>query len=214
MHGKDWVHWFDPCVKKRVPNFFSKIDHVAELIGTEARITSLHKLYILQTKEKFGSTRIYYSSMKNVSHILEGRAEGSPVWLAQEEGLLDYPRDKIPEDHDHLESLAISLIKEYKNKPLPKTGRIYFGMNMKLKSAKFSHDYPKPIWRAMKRQRRLHPELAHFIFDFAPYDCDCKDDFWCEEYAHVNPIQKLWDKIVVGILEIYLKLDTLKWKFK
>ena len=63
----------------------------------------------------------------------------------------------------------------------------------------------------MERQRRLNPDLAHRIYDFAPYKCDCKNDFWCKKYAYVNFFQKLWDKLITKTFEFYGNHSS-KWR--
>lgn len=151
QHGKHYVLWWDPCVKKRVPNYWKRLDRVAWLIGLEASIISLGRIQIQQTKEKFGSIRVYYSCYKSVDKVNEGYCQ----------------------TYDNGKDITIP------------------------------HTVPKYLWKAMERQRRLNPDLAHNIYDFAPYECNCKDAFWCKKYENVNPIQKLWDKIVTRILIFY-----------
>lgn len=150
-HDRYTVLWHDPCVKKRVPNFWERIPKIAWLIGIESSITSLGKVKIQQTKEKFGSTRIYYSF-------------SSSCGLAKEGFVTTCEKDKDVTE---------------------------------------PHKIPKYIWRAMERQRRLNPDIAHYTYDFAPYKCNCKDDFWCELYAHVNPLKKFCDRVITKALGFY-----------
>jgi len=200
-HSKHMVLWWDKCVERDVKNYWSRISECAWLIGIEASITSLGKIQVEQTKEKWGSTHVYYSHYP-CDKINEGMVECSPVWLAKEEGLLIANQKDIDSLYNFLMRKARKLLKKYVNKPLPKTGRIFFGFAPR-GSARVSHQIPKYVWKAMERQRRLNPDIAHYIFDFAPYNCNCKKDFLCEKYLHVNPVQRLWDRIIIKLLKFY-----------
>lgn len=148
-HSKHNVMWWCPCIKE-IPDFWKRISRCAWLIGIEASITSLGRISVLQTKEKFGSTRVYYANNK-CDMVEEG------------------------------------LCKTWKNN----------------KEITEPNTVPKYIWKAMERQRRLNPDLAHYIYEFSPYRCKCKNDFYCDKYGNVNPIQKLWDKIITKFLVLY-----------
>lgn len=150
-HDKHSVLWEDPCVEKRIPDFWKRISKVAWLVGLEATFTSLSKIKVQQTKEKWGAICVYYSSKVPCLKVKEG------------------------------------FVKSYR----------------KGKQVTESHEVPKYIWKAMERQRRLNPDLAHYIYDFTPYKCRCKDNFWCKNYARTKPLQKFWDKLITKILEFY-----------
>jgi len=149
-HNKHGVLWQDPCVKKRVPRFWERIDKIAWLVGLEASITSLGKVKVQQTKEKFGSAQVYYSFSSDCKLV---------------EDIVDKTRKRT-------------------------------------KYSKNSYKTPKFVFKAMERQRRLNPDIAHYIYNI-PYKCNCKDDFWCKEYDHVNLLQKVWDKSITKALEFY-----------
>ncbi len=88
----------------------------------------------------------------------------------------------------------------------PKCSLIQEGFAGALKNGKCvaePNKTPKYIWGAMERQRRLHPEIAHYIYDFAPYECKCRDDFFCERYGNVRNFRKFCDKLTVKLLEFY-----------
>lgn len=142
-HDKHLVLWEDPCVEKRVPYFWKRIDKVAWLVGLDATFSSLNKIKITQTKEKYGYTNVYYS-YTSCCKMVNGNGK-------------------------------------HTNEPTT----------------------PKALWKAMERQRRLNPDLAHHIYDFTPYKCKCKDDFWCKRYSKVSLLQKYWDKIFIKFLEFY-----------
>jgi len=150
-HNKHSILWWDPCVNKKVPNFWKRIDKIVWLIGIEASIASLNKIKIQQTKEKYGYTNIYYSCKYNC----------------------DFLKDKC------------------------------FKILKKKQNPNKSHKIPKYILRAMERQRRLNPDIAHYIYDFSPYKCNCKNEFWCKEYENTTFIQKIWDRIIIKLLEFY-----------
>jgi len=201
LHSRNFVLWSDPCVKKRIPDFFQRIHKVAELIALEAEITSLGKVETLQTKEKWGSTHVYYTSSVG-SNVNEGTVLASPVWIAEEEKILLFPEKMINTNWSFLESMARKVLSPYIGKALPISGRILYGFN-KSGEVIVSHQSNVYIWKAMQRQRRLNPDLAHYIIDFVPYECNCKDDFFCEKYARVNILQKIFDRLILILLFIY-----------
>ena len=43
-HDKHSVFWYDPCVQKKIPDFWKRINNVAWFIGLEATFTSLGKV--------------------------------------------------------------------------------------------------------------------------------------------------------------------------
>lgn len=199
-HSKHHVSWWDPCVKKRIPDFWNRLSKCAWLIAVETELTSLRRVGVMQCKEKWGSTTIYYSVAAEIERVNEGKVRISPVWLAKDEGLLDIPSEIIPKFYDALIPIAKKLLKPYKGKLLPKTKRILYSYRGKI--AIVSNQSPKYLWKAMERLRRLNPDLAHFIYNFAPYECNCKDPFFCEKYANVPLYQKVFDKLIVIFLGI------------
>lgn len=202
-HSKGFILWWCPCAKN-IPDFWKRLDECAWLIGLEASITSLGRMQIEQTKEKWGSTHIYFSNKTSIDFVNEGKCGQSSVWLAYHEGLLRMPEEMIPNQHDSLVKEARKLLKPYIGKTLPKSKKIFYGFKGKHFDAITSHQIPKYLWKAMERQRRLNPDLAHCITDCGiNYDCNCSDNFWCSKYAKVNPLQKIWDKIIVAFLRFY-----------
>lgn len=207
LHSRSYVLWSDPCVRKRVPNFFKRINEIAELIAVEAEITSLGRVRTVQAKEKWGQTHVYYSSSVG-RNVNEGKVRAWVVWVAEEEGLLLVPEKMI--QSKVLQDLAKQKLRPYLRKKLPRTKRILF--KIEKEDALVSHQTNIYIWKAMERHRRLNPELAHYIVDFVPYECKCKDDFFCERYAKVNPIQRFCDRLIVLTLKFYIKHFYFKTK--
>lgn len=182
-HGKNWAYWGCSHVPK---DFFERIWDIAWLIGLEIEGKSKDKIKVEQTKEKFGSTRVYYSYNPKLEMVNEGRCEASPVWIAFEEGLLDVSKEYIKNRHDALMNDAIKELDGYLKaigNVLPKTYRVLYKVDKRKREVTLSYQIPRIVYDAEERQRRLNPDLAHYIYLFAPYECNCPDDYCpCKPY--------------------------------
>jgi len=207
-HSKYFVLQGDPCVEEYFNGkFWERMDRIVQLIQREVNLTSRGKTKIVKGEVKWGRTDFAYSY--DPSEVVMDGLEREPVLALLHKEKLFRASEVLPfltvqQSKAYLEE-AKEKLKFFIGKELPKTHRIL--KNIEDDCVLVTHYVPKALKRAMERQRRLNPDLAHYITDSIP-DCDCKFEFFCEKYAHVPLWQKLIDKIVVLFLLTLIYLDN------
>lgn len=165
-------------------NFFSDMNRIACEIGFEIEKRHPKKFKVVQCKEKFGSIRVYYSWIKGLTMVNEGKVHASLVWIAKSEDLLKVSEKEIFKNHKRLLPKARKLLLKFLNKKLPKSERILF--KIRESDGIVSNQEPKEIHEILEEFRYRYPEYAHYIYLFAPYECSCNYDdpcHPCDKYA-------------------------------
>jgi len=200
-HSKHTVLWSDPCVREYFEGkFWKRLGKVIHLLLIEIDVFSRGKVKVLQAKEKWGATCLYYCyASNNLKLVPEGKVRQHLAWIAKDEGLMDFNFSDLKTKEELLTKKAEKLLKPYLGKKLPKTKRVLHNI-IKNREGEVDRMIPFPVKRALERQRRLNPDLAHYIYDFSPQECDCTFEFLCEKYTNVPLYRRILDRIIVIFL--------------